>query len=329
MSKTLTKLLLLTAVFTMSLLAAGALLAEECPRGDLDSRFCDRDGDMVADPPTDPSKWLNPDTLYFAYTPVDDAEVHKTAWADFMTHMEKVTDKKVKYFIIQSNAVQIQAMRAERLHVATFNTGSVPLAVNCAGFVPFSTVSKQNGTFGYEMEIITYPTSGIKKVEDIKGRKLTFTSHHSNSGFKAPSAILKAEFNMIPERDYEPVFSGKHSNSILGVANRDYETAAIGSPIMDRMISRNVIKAEDVEKIYKSQTFPVSAQGYIYNLHPDLAQKIRQAYANFEWYRPDGTPTSLKVLYENYSKFKRMSYKEHFSVIRTIDKANSVSYDCK
>ena len=100
------------------------------------------------------------------------------------------------------------------------------------------------------MEIITYPTSGIKKVEDIKGRKLTFTSHHSNSGFKAPSAILKAEFNMIPERDYEPVFSGKHSNSILGVANRDYEAAAIGSPIMDRMISRNVIKAEDVEKIY-------------------------------------------------------------------------------
>ena len=80
--------------------------------------------------------------LFFAYTPVDDAEVHKTAWADFMTHMEKVTDKKVKYFIIQSNAVQIQAMRAERLHVATFNTGSVPLAVNCAGFVPFSTVSK-------------------------------------------------------------------------------------------------------------------------------------------------------------------------------------------
>jgi phosphonate transport system substrate-binding protein len=98
---------------------------------------------------------------------------------------------------------------------------------------------------------------------------------------------------------------------------------------MDRMISRNVIKPEDVEKIYESQTFPVSAQGYIYSLHPDLALKIRQAYASFKWYRPDGTPTSLKVLYEKYSKFKTMSYKEHFSVIRTIDEANSISYDCK
>ena len=77
MPTTLTRLLVLTAVFTMSLLVAGTLLAEECPRGDLDSRFCDRDGDLVADPPTDPSKWLNPDTLYFTYTPVDDAEVHK------------------------------------------------------------------------------------------------------------------------------------------------------------------------------------------------------------------------------------------------------------
>jgi phosphonate transport system substrate-binding protein len=192
-------------VFAISLFTAGTLLAEDCPRGDLDFRFCDRDGDLVADPETDPSKWLNPDTLYFTYPSIDDSDVYKAGWSDFMEHMEKVTDKKVKYFIIQSNAVQIQAMRAERLHVAAFNTGSVPLAVNCAGFSPFTLMASPSGTYGYEMRIITYPGSGINKVEDLRGRKLTFTSPSSNSGFKAPYAILKAEFNMIPERDFEPI----------------------------------------------------------------------------------------------------------------------------
>ncbi|MEN8198065.1 MAG: PhnD/SsuA/transferrin family substrate-binding protein, partial [Pseudomonadota bacterium] len=125
------------AIFAIILLAAPASAAEDCPRGDLDERFCDRDGDLTADTPTDPAKQLDPDTIIFAYTPVEDPAVYKTAWSDFLTHMEKVTGKKVVFFPVQSNAAQIEAMRSGRLHVAGFNTGSNPLAVNCAGFRSF------------------------------------------------------------------------------------------------------------------------------------------------------------------------------------------------
>ena len=40
-------------------------------RGKLDVRFCDDNGDLVADTPADKSKWLNPSTLVFSYTPVE------------------------------------------------------------------------------------------------------------------------------------------------------------------------------------------------------------------------------------------------------------------
>ena len=45
---------------------------QDCPRGDLDKGYCDRDGDFVADAPTDPKRLVNPSTLIFAYTPVED-----------------------------------------------------------------------------------------------------------------------------------------------------------------------------------------------------------------------------------------------------------------
>jgi len=67
---------------------------------------------------------------------------------------------------VQSNAAQIEAMRSGRLHIAGFNTGSNPLAVNCAGFRSFVIMGREDDTFGYEMEIITHPDSGIEKVED-------------------------------------------------------------------------------------------------------------------------------------------------------------------
>ena len=304
----------------------GAASAQECPRGDLDERFCDADGDLVADIPTDESQWLDPDTLIFAYTPVEDPAVYKTAWSDFLAYLEEKTGKDVVFFPVQNNAAQIEAMRSGRLHIAGYNTGSNPLAVNCAGFRPFTIMAADDGSFGYEMEILTYPGSGIEKVEDIRGKQLAFTSPTSNSGFKAPSAILKADYDMLPERDFEPVFSGKHDNSILGVANKDYPAASIANTVVTRMVSRGVVKPEQLVSLYKSQTFPTTGFGVVYNLKPELQAQIKDAFFSFEW---AGTSLEEEFGEGGESQFIDMNYKDFWEVIRKIDTANGVSYACE
>ncbi len=110
----------------------GSAQAQDCPRGELDKAYCDRDGDMVADVPTDPKQLVNPSTLIFAYTPVEDPAVYAKAWDGFVKYMAETTGKKVVFFPVQSNAAEIEAMRSGRLHVAGFNTGSNPIAVNCS-----------------------------------------------------------------------------------------------------------------------------------------------------------------------------------------------------
>ena len=318
--------LLSSAALSVAIVLGVPAVAQECPRGDLDERFCDVDGDLIADTPTDPADQVDPDTLIFAYTPVEDPAVYKAAWSDFLTHLEKETGKSVVFFPVQNNAAQIEAMRSGRLHIAGFNTGSNPLAVNCAGFNPFTIMASKDGNFGYEMEIITYPGSGIEKVEDIKGKQLAFTSPTSNSGFKAPSAILKGDFDMLPDRDFEPVYSGKHDNSILGVANKDYQAASIANSVKSRMLSRGVISEDQVKVIYKSQTFPTTGFGTAHNLTPELKESIRNAFFNFKW---DGTSLQAEFEKSNEGQFLEMTYQEFWEVIRKIDTANGVSYACE
>lgn len=291
----------------------------------LGSRFQDTDGDMVADTPTDPGKQIDPATLIFAYTPVEDPAVYANVWKGFLAHMEKVTGKKVQFFPVQSNAAQIEAMRAGRLHITGFNTGSNPLAVACAGFKPFAMMASADDTFGYEMEIITHPGSGIEKVADLKGKKLAFTSETSNSGYKAPSAILKAEYGLEARKDFEPVFSGQHDNSILGVANKDYPAAAVANSVMQRMLARNVVKADQIKSIYKSQTFPTTGYGVVYNLKPELQEKIKQAFFSFSW---KGSALETEFSKSGEAKFIPITFKKHWEVIRKIDAATNVSYNC-
>ncbi len=298
--------------------------AEECFRGTLDKQYCDRDHDLIADLPMDSSKWANPDTLIFAYTPVEDPAVYKQVWDGFIKHMEKVTGKKVIFFPVQSNAAQIEAMRSGRLHVAGFNTGSNPIAVSCAGLVPFAMMASKDGSFGYEMEIIVPAGSPIKSPADIKGKTMTFTSPTSNSGNKAPSALMKSEFGLIKDKDFKTNFSGKHDNSVLGIANKDYEVASVANSVLHRMIKRGVVKASAIKTIYKSQTFPTTGYGYAYNLDPTLAAKIKQAFFTFKWQGSD-----LKKEFKKEDMFISIRHKNDWDVIRKIDAANGIKYACK
>lgn len=292
----------------------------------LDSRYQDADGDLVADIPTDTAQLVDPDTLIFAYTPVEDPTVYAEAWADFLSHLEEVTGKRVQFFPVQSNAAQIEAMRAGRLHIAGFNTGSNPIAVACAGFRPFAMMAAKDGSFGYEMEIISYPGSGIDSVEGIRGKEMAFTSETSNSGYKAPSALLASEFGMTAGEDYQPVFSGKHDNSILGVANKDYAAAAIANSVKTRMIERNVVQSDQFVTLYTSQTFPTTGYGTAYNLTPELQEKIRQAFLDFDW---EGSSLAEEFSKSGEEQFIPISFKDNWAVIRQIDEATGVSYDCQ
>jgi phosphonate transport system substrate-binding protein len=313
-------------VLFMALFAAPSFAtAQDCPRGTLDKKYCDRDGDLVADAPTDADEFLDPKTLIFSYTPVEDPAVWAGIWTRFIDHLQKVTERKVTFFQVQNYSAQLEAMRSGRLHVAGVNAGSTPVAVNCGGFVPVSQMATPEGNWGYTMEFIVPKSSPIQKLADLKGKTIAFVSPTSATGFKAPTTLLKSEFGLELDRDYKSRFTGKHETSIVGVANDDYEAAAVAGALIPRMAERNVIDASKVRVIYVSDPFPGTAFGYTHRLKPELAASIREAFLSYDWMND----TLLRRELPEVTRFVPTSYKDEFEMIRKIDAASGVTYDCK
>ncbi len=166
------------------LLAPAVGFAEECKnRSDLDVRFCDNDGDLVADAPTDPSQWLDPDTLVFSYTAVEDPSVYENVFSELMDYISKKTGKQVKWYGAKSYAAQVESMRSGRLHVSGFAAGATVFGVNLAGFHPVAMMGNKDGTFrGYRLQLITHRDSDIKTVQDLKGHKVAHVTSPSSAG---------------------------------------------------------------------------------------------------------------------------------------------------
>lgn len=302
-----------------------ALAQEPCRhRGKLDPMYCDDNRDLVADPPKDKAKLVSPDTLVFTYAPVEDPAVYENVWVDFLKHVEKATGKKTKYFGLQNYAAQIEAMRSGRLHISGYSTGSTVYAVNLAGAVPFAIMKDaKGGPAGYHLVVITQGNNDkIKGVADLKGKRVAHVSQTSSSGHQAP-VFLFSKMGVLPGKDYQIVFSGKHDNSILGVANGDYDAAAVADTVLERMINRNVVKASDVKVVYTSPVFPTAGFAYAHNLDPALVEKIKEAFFTFRF---QGTSLDTEFGKQGRVGFMPITYaKDWESVIGILD-ANKVVF---
>lgn len=303
------------------LFAASLATADECKnRGTLDEMYCDENMDLVADSPKDSKDWKDPKTLVFTYTPVEDPAVYKDAFADFQEYLEKATGKKVIYYTVQSNAAEVEAMRSGRLHIAGFSTGPTGFAVNLAGYVPIAVKGYPDSFQGYNLIMVTKKDSGIKSLEDIKGKKVAHTSASSNSGNLAPRAIFP-QHGIVPDKDYTVVYSGKHDQSILGVAHGDYDAAPVASDVFNRMAEAGRINADDFNIVFTSPKFPTSSFGYAHNLHPDLVKKIVDAFYEYR-FTPDMQETFGKA-----DRFFPVTYLEDWKVIRDIAASTGTSYN--
>ena len=240
---------------------------------------------------------------------------------DWWGHIERVTGKKTQYFGLQNYAAQIEAMRSGRLHISAFATGATIFAVNLAGAVPFAVLGDDTGPTGYHLIVITHAkNAAIKSVADLKGKRVAHVSQTSNSGHQAPVYFF-SKLGVVPGKDYQIAFTGKHDNSILGVVNEDFDAAAVADTVLARMVASGLVKTSDTKVIFTSPVFPAAAYAYAHNLDPKLVEKLKEAFFTF---KVQGS--SLAKEWPKLTRYAPITYKKNWEAVVGILEANGVTF---
>ncbi|MEF2554159.1 PhnD/SsuA/transferrin family substrate-binding protein [Aurantimonas sp. A2-1-M11] len=92
------------------------------------------------------------------------------------------------------------------------------------------------------------------------------------------------------------------------------------------MIERGAVEADATKVVYTSQTFPTTGYGTVYNLTPELQDKIQEAFMSFPW---EGSKLAEEFGKSGEEQFIEITFKDDWSVIRQIDEANGVLYSCQ
>jgi len=316
----------LAATALLTLAAEARAQTDTCAhRGDLDNLYCDDNRDLVADPPKDPKRYRNPSTLVFTYTPVEDPAVYERIFKPFTDHLAQCTAKRVVFFQVQSNAAEIEAMRSGRLHVGGFSTGPTAFAVNLAGAIPFAVKGYEKEFQGYNLIVIVKKESPFQKLADLKGKKFAHTSPSSNSGHMAPLALFPPE-GLAPGKDYNILFSGKHDNSVMGVASGDYDAAAVASDVFHRMAVRGQVKEDAFRVIYRSAKFPTSSFAYAHDLEPAFRDRMLKCFYEYRF------PAEMQKAFDGADRFFPVTFQKDWAIVRKVaegggEKFNRAAYE--
>ena len=212
-----------------------------------------------------------------------------------LKNSEKLVEdlKPISDYLSERLGVKVEAFTAsnyigvvEGLGSGSVDFGIIPpfsslLAQKQSNAKPILTSKGKTGKPGYTAELYVRKDSGIKSLQDVKGKKVAFVDPSSSSGYIYPGAMLvNAGLNLDKDISYQ--FSGGHDKSLQLLLNKDVDVIATFDGVEDRYAKDFPQAKTDIQKLATSDMIPgvmVTTSG---KMDKELQEKLEKALRDIE-----------------------------------------------
>jgi len=221
------------------------------------------------------------EALRIGLIPSEDAQSMIESSKQVLDQLQVQLGMPVKPFVATDYNGVIEALRSKKLDVAYLGPFSYVLANQVAGAEAFAVaVTRKTGKSAYHSLIVSRADSPIEGLPDLKGHTFAFVDPSSASGHLFPKAGLEQAGYQPDSMFSRVIFSGSHDASILAVANRKVDAAAVADRILATAVAQGSVKQEDLRVVWTSPDIPESPMVWRKDLDPALKQKLAAALAN-------------------------------------------------
>jgi len=208
-----------------------------------------------------------------------------------------ISDKvgcKVEVFVATGYNAEIEAMRNGKLELAEFGPLGYVLAHQVAKAEAVAAFGAADGKpVTYWASVITYPSSGIKTVADIRGHSFAFSDAASTSGHLFPAYGLR-KAGLDPDQDVKAIYAGSHTASFEAIYNHKVDAGELNSEQLESATQRGHYKDGDMIFLWKSDPIPTDPFAVRGDLPDALKKKLTDAVRHLDLMSLD--PADRKIL---------------------------------
>jgi phosphonate transport system substrate-binding protein len=164
-------------------------------------------------------------TLRVGFVPAEDAQRVMQNAQPLVELLRQRLGMEIRPFVATDYTGVVEALRVNKLDVAFLAPASYVLAKSEAD-IKVILKSERKGVPFYYAAIITRADSGIKTLEDLRGKTFAFGDALSTTGNVFPRKMFR-EHGIDPIRDFKKIlYSGGHDATVLAVLNGKVDAGA-------------------------------------------------------------------------------------------------------
>ena len=212
-----------------------------------------------------------------------------------LKNSEKLVEdlKPISDYLSERLGVKVEAFTAsnyigvvEGLGSGSVDFGIIPpfsslLAQKQSSAKPILTSKGKTGKPGYTAELYVRKDSGIKSLQDVKGKKVAFVDPSSSSGYIYPGAML-VETGLNLDKDISYQFSGGHDKSLQLLLNKDVDVIATFDGVEERYAKDFPQAKTDIQKLATSDMIPGVMVTTSSKMDKELQEKLEKALRDVE-----------------------------------------------
>jgi phosphonate transport system substrate-binding protein len=201
-------------------------------------------------------------------------------------YLAKATGLKVEFTPVTDYAASVEGLINKKIDMVWFGGFTfVQANVRSKGQVTPLVQRAEDEKF---RSVFITTHKDINKLEDLKGKTLSFGSESSTSGHLMPrSYLLAAKIN--PDTDLKRIaFSGAHDATVASVAGGKVDAGALNISVWEKLVSEHKVDPSVVRVFYTTPGY------YDYNwsvrsdMNPALKKKLTDAFLALDKSTPEG-----------------------------------------
>jgi len=218
--------------------------------------------------------------LEFGFTPVLAEAEMRAEFEPLMAYLSEAIGQKVVLYIAKDYGDLRTQMEAGTVDIGSFSPFAYVDAVK-GGKIRIIAQSILDHSATYRGLIIARKDSGLRRVEDLEGKRFAFVDPKSASGYVYPRAML-LEKGLTPERFFnETTFAGGHDKVIQAVLDGRADAGAIYDGALG-VAKQKGVAVENLVTLASTDPIPHDAIAVRVGLDEPLARKIQTALVNVD-----------------------------------------------
>ncbi|UVW30253.1 putative selenate ABC transporter substrate-binding protein [Massilia sp. H6] len=201
-------------------------------------------------------------------------------------YLSRATGLKVEFTPVTDYAASVEGLVNRKIDMVWFGGFTfVQANVRSKGMVTPLVQRVEDEKFR-SVFITTNPA--ITKLEDLKGKTLSFGSESSTSGHLMPrSYLLAAKVN--PDTDLKRIaYSGAHDATAAAVAGGKVDAGALNMSVWDKLVEANKVDPKAVRVFYTTPGYFDYNWSVHSSMNPALKKKISDAFLALDPATPEG-----------------------------------------